>query len=142
MMPVTRMIRCGAALLLAAAAAGCSEILDSSINVPDEAEVTVTGTSPVPLRMVLSSRFIGIWNVEQGKYDVILNAADTVAVTSLPITRKHALNETGVFFVRLTNPDLEQTANVQMRIRIDGREVYSQSANMRDASLEYVFFVE
>ena len=127
---------------LAGAAAGCSEILDSSINVPEEAEVTVTGSSPVPLRLVMSSRFLGIWNAEEGKYDVMLNAADTVTVTSLPITRTHPLNETGVFFVRLTNPDLEQTASIEMRVRIDGREVYSQSANMRDASLEYVYFVE
>lgn len=121
---------------------GCSEILDSSIETPEEAMVTITGSSPVPLQLILSSRFIGIWNPDEGKYDVSLNAADTVQVASLPISRTHPMNETGVFFVRLTNPDLVETATIELRVRIDGREVYSQAATMRDASLEYVFFVE
>ena len=136
------MPRARSGLLLAVAAAGCSEILDSSVNVPEEAEVTVTGSSPVPLRLVMSSRFLGTWNPEAGKYDISLNQADTVIVSSLPTKQTHRLNETGVFFVRLTNPDLEQTASIQMTVHIDGRQVFVQSANMRDASLEYVFFVE
>lgn len=131
------------ALILAAlSAAACSSILDSSSRFPEEAEVTVTGTSPVPLQMVLSSNFIGIWNNEAAKYDVTLNAADTVQISALPITRRHSLNDTGVFFVRLTNADSAQTASIELRVRIDGRPVYAQAANMRDASLEYVFFVE
>lgn len=131
-----------ATLLIAAATAACDSVLDSSQDPPDEAEVTVTGTSPVPLQLILSSRFIGIWNAEQGKYEITLNAADTVQIGALPITRTKAMNETGVFFVRLTNPALDQTASIVLRVRIDGREVYSQAANMRDASLEYVFFTD
>ncbi len=138
--PTLRALAC--AILLTTVMAGCNSILDSSQDPPDEAEVTITGTSPAPLRLVLSSRFIGIWNPDQGKYDVSLNAADTVEVTSLPVTRTHRLNETGVFFVRLTNPAVDQTATIVLRVRIDGREVYSQAANMRDASLEYVFFTD
>jgi hypothetical protein len=133
-----RMRLCALALLLPVA--GCSEILDSSREAPDEAEVTVSGTSAVPLRLIVSARFIGIWNPEEGEWDVTLNLADTIQVSTLPVTRRQELNETGVFFVRLTNPDLEETATVHMRVRIDGREVYSQAATMRDASLEYVYF--
>lgn len=136
---VRRGLACAMLLL---PALGCSEILDSSIETPEQAMVTVSGTSPVPLQLILSSRFIGIWNPEESKYEVTLNDADTVQVASLPISRTHPMNETGVFFVRLTNPDLAQTASIELRVRIDGREVYSQAATMRDASLEYLFFVE
>jgi hypothetical protein len=124
------------------ASAACDSVLDSTIDPPDHAEVTVDGSSPVPLRLILSSRFIGIRNPDTGRWDITLHDADTVEVTELPITRGHDLNETGVFFAFLGNPDPDETATVHMRVRIDGQEVYSQQATMRDASIEYVFFTQ
>lgn len=131
----------GALLAGLALVAGCSSILDSSGAFPDEATVTITGTSPVPVRVVMSNNFIGVWDAEAAKWNVTLNSADTATVTSFPFNRTMRLRDTGVFFVRVTNPDIDATAAIDLRVQIDNREAYRQEATLRDASLEYVFFV-
>lgn len=131
----------GVVVLALAVLAGCSSILDSSGAFPDEARVTVTGSSPVPLQVVMSNNFIGIWNPEAAKWDVTLHAADTLAVTSFPFNRTMAVRETGVFFVRVTNPDVDATAAITLNVQVDDRDTYRQEATLRDASIEYVFFV-
>jgi len=129
------------ALLLAMALAGCSSILDSSGIYPDEAKVTVSGSTPVPIRIITSNNFVGVWNPEAVKWDVTFNAADTAIVTTLPFNRTTPLRDTGVFFVRVTNPDLDATASIDLRVQIDDNDAYRQEATLRDASIEYVFYV-
>jgi hypothetical protein len=119
---------------------GCNSVLDTSRGIPDRAEVTVTGTSSVPLRLLMSNRFTATWNEQDARWAVSLLAADTTTITSLPVTRTLPLNEFGVFFVRLTQPDLDATADIEMTVRMDGDQVYVQRAALTDASLEYVWF--
>lgn len=119
---------------------GCSEILDSSGEHAESAQVSISATSTVPLRLVTSNRFTAIWNPELDRYDVTLLIADTVEVTSFPIERNVTINEYGIFFVRLINPDPDATATVRMRVRIDGDELYDQAATLRDASIEYLYY--
>lgn len=133
---LTRSIAVGGLLIMAA----CSSILDTSRGIPERAEVTVTGTSPVPLRLLMSNRFTATWIPEQGQWAVSLLAADTVTLTSLPVTRSMSFNEFGVFFVRLIQSDVDATADVEMSVRVDGDQVYLQRAILTDASIEYVWF--
>lgn len=121
-------------------AAACSSILDTSRGIPDRAEVTVTGESPGPLLLLMSNRFTATWIPEQGQWAVSLLAADTATLTSLPATRSMPFNEYGVFFVRLIQPDLDSTADVEMSVKIDGDQVYLQRAQLSDASIEYLWF--
>lgn len=139
----TRIRRASTSLIVASAllvGAACSSILDTSRGIPERAEVTVTGTSPVPLRLLMSNRFTATLIPETGQWAVSLLSSDTATLTSLPATRSMPFNEYGVFFVRLIQSDIEATADVEMTVRIDGDQVYLQRATLTDASIEYLWF--
>jgi hypothetical protein len=125
------------ALILITAAAGCGSILDTTEDLADNANIFVTGTSPVPLQLIVSSDYTAIENSE-GRFDVTLIRADTIQV-GLPYERREPISERARIFVRLTQPDSTVTADVRLRILLDDREVYNVQATLRDASLEYLF---
>ncbi len=134
------MIRFRAALvaLCTLSAAACDSILDSETTFAERAEVTVTGSSPVPLRLIMSERFVATFSPEQNRWSVSLVRADTLNVTAFPVARSYDIKQYGVFFVRLANPDPDQTADVTMRVLIDGRERFNQRVLIRDASIEFL----
>lgn len=125
------------ALILIAAAAGCSSILDTTEDLADNANIFVTGTSPVPLQLIVSADYTAVQN-EQGRFDVTLISADTFQIAP-PHERSKPISDKGRIFVRLTQPDSTVTADVRLRILLDDREVYNVQATLRDASLEYLF---
>lgn len=124
-------------LILIVAAAGCSSLLDTTEELPDNARVFVTGTSPVPLELILSNEFTAIENNE-GKFDVTPVVADTFTITP-PFERNHPIKQTGRIFVRLTQADSTVEASIRLRVLLDSKEVYNTQAMLRNASLEYLF---
>jgi hypothetical protein len=110
---------------------GCSSVTDSN-RTADTAQVTVTGTSTVPLTLITSTRFTVQAN--DGTETVTLLVADT-AVLELPIDRSVPFGDSDRFFVQLFNPDPVVDATVDMRVLVDGVQVYRQAAMLRDASL-------
>jgi hypothetical protein len=126
-------------LIVSALATGCDSLLDTSQDIAEEAQLIVTGTSPVPLRVIFSNNFTNIQNPEDGTITTQLIIADTVELT-LPIDRSYPLGNNARVFFRVWQPDSLQTADILMRILLDGeREIYEQRATLRDAYLEYTY---
>jgi hypothetical protein len=125
------------AMILVASTTACDSLLDTSQDYADVAYVRVTGTSSVPLKLVLSNNFVRNIN-DQGQTTVSLVTADTQIVT-LPIDAWMPLGNNLRILARLINADTAVTATIHMRVFLDDEEVYNQQATMRDASLEYYF---
>ena len=125
------------AMILVASTTACDSLLDTSQDYAELAHVRVTGSSAVPLKLVLSNDFIRNVN-DQGQVTVSLVTADT-QVVSLPIDASMPLGNNLRILARLINADTAVTATIHMRVFLDDEEVYSQQATMRDASLEYYF---
>lgn len=123
--------------ILTASTAGCDSLLDTSQDYADLAHVRITGSSAVPLTLVLSNDFIRNVN-DQGQTTITLVSADTQVVT-LPVDATKPLGNQLRILARLINPDTAVTATIHMRVFLDDDEVYNQQATMRDASLEYYF---
>jgi len=137
--PARRAVALMVTLIVSTLAAGCDSLLDTSRDLAEEAQVLVTGTSPVPLRVILSNNFTNIQNPDDGTITTQLIIADTFDLT-LPIDHRYSLGNNARIFVRVWQPDSAQTADVLMRVLLDGeREVYEQRATLRDAYLEYTF---
>ena len=127
------------ALNLVVPAAGCDSLLDSSQEIASDAQVLVTGTSPIPLMLVFSNDYTRVVDAQTGETRTTLARADTLRL-DLPIDRTYPLGASARILVRLINPDSTVTADIHMRVLLDGKqEVYSQRASMRNATLEYVF---
>jgi len=128
-----------ALVILTVAAAGCDGLLDSNQEYAENAQVIVTGTSPVPMILILSNRYTAVPDPTTGQVVVQVERADTFAL-SLPIDRIYPLGDQFRILVRLQNADSTSTANINMRVLLDGRnEVYNQNATMKDSYLEYRF---
>jgi hypothetical protein len=125
--------------MLTMAAAGCSGLLDSSQNYAENAQIIVTGTSPVPMLLILSNRYTAIADQTTGNITVQIEQADTLEL-SLPIDRTYPLGDQFRILARLQNADSTSTASINMRVLLDGKdEVYNQNATMKDSYLEYRF---
>jgi hypothetical protein len=125
------------ALLLGASA--CDSVLHTDDRPVINAQIQVTGTSPVPLLLVTSTNFRAERNIETNQLSVFPVSADTVRLT-VPYDRSLAFNGADRLFVKLVNPDLNETASIRLRVVIDGKEMFNESAAMRDASLNFTFF--
>ncbi len=128
-----------AAALIIVLGPGCSSILDTEREIAAAARVVLEGSSPVPLTMITSTRYVGARDPQTNVFRIELIDADTVQVTQFPLDRRYPLDQNGRFFVRVTNPNLDVTATVRLRVFLDAELVYDVRADMRDASLEYVF---
>lgn len=126
-----------AAMIVAGSTAACDSLLDTSQEYAELAHVRITGTSDVPLKLVMSNNFIRNTN-NQGQITISLVTADT-QVVSLPINATMPLGDNLRILARLINSDTAVTATIHMRVFLDEDEVYNQQATMRDASLEYYF---
>lgn len=128
-----------ALLILTVATGGCDGLLDSSQDYAENAQVIVTGTSPVPMLLILSNRYTAVPDQSSGQVVVQIEQADTLEL-SLPIDRTYPLGDQFRILVRLQNGDTASTASINMRVLLDGKdEVYNQSATMKNSQLEYRF---
>lgn len=125
--------------LLIITASACSSIVDSSRRTAEAARVLVTGTSGSPLRLITSTNFIVAYS-DAGDEHIQLLRADTVMLP-LPIDRQVPFRSSDRVYVSLFNPSMTETANVEMRILVDGQEVYRQAAELLDASLGFSYFL-
>jgi hypothetical protein len=121
---------------IVAFSAACDGLLGTSDRRPNEARVVVTGTSPVPLRLITSTRFSAQPNIDTGMYDVTFNTFDSVDLP-LPIDRTFRL-DTDRFVVRLLHPDTETEATVRLEVFFDGRLAYSQEAVLVDSFVDFI----
>lgn len=64
-------------------ATGCSSVLDSSIDLPEAADVTGRAALRVTLSLITSSRLIAVRDEENNR-DINLNEADTLLAPGLP----------------------------------------------------------
>lgn len=126
----------GAVVLMGAA---CSTSTSPDVK-PTRADITVSGSSTVPLRLVVSTDFAETFNQVTGERAQILNSADTLTIETLPYTRSVQLGDQGGVVVDLSNPsDVEAT--VRLRVSLDsGQKPYDQTATMsQGGALRYVF---
>jgi hypothetical protein len=126
------------ALMLTLSATGCSSILGSDEDHPKEARVLVTGDSPVPLLLITTTDFVFDIDPNNGNRVPRAVSADT-AVINLPVDQTYAFGNSDRFMVKVANPDVDQTANIRLRLLIDGREVFDDVISMRDAALQYTY---
>jgi hypothetical protein len=118
--------------------AGCN-VFASEPDRVEQARVIIDGTTPVPLTLVTSGNFIVQNDSSTFEPVVTLFLADTASL-QLPYESMYSMGEYERFLVRLINPDTA-TATVRMRVLVDGRLEYDQSATMSDASMQFVFRV-
>ena len=105
---------------------------------PQNARVTITGTSELPLQLVTSIDFFEQIVGDDPTVQAVLVAADTTAVT-LPFEQTIALDELGSVLVRLIQPD-SMPSTVLMQVMLDGELEYNQAATLsQGASIEYRF---
>jgi hypothetical protein len=105
---------------------------------PTSARITVTGSAPSPLQLVVSTDFFEQLIGEGVEIRAVLITADTIPVTP-PFEQVTALDELGSVFYRLIQPDTVPST-VTMRVLLDGTLEYDQEATLSaGASLEYRF---
>jgi hypothetical protein len=123
------------------ASAACDGLLGSGeAAFAADARVLVSGTSPVPLLVITSTNFFSELDVGTGDRVTRLVLSDTLVLETPNLDRHYDIFGADRFLVRIVNPDAENTADILLQVELDGRQVYSQRATMRDASLEYTAF--
>ena len=125
---------------MAIMAAACSSSSTETDRMPTQAAIAVSGSTTVPLRLIISTDFTETLNQATGQRAQVIHAADTINVSTLPWSRDVTLNETASILVDLSNP-ADESANVRLQVNLDsGQPPYDQSATMsRGGSLRYVF---
>jgi hypothetical protein len=131
------------AAVLGATSAACDGLLgtDQAAFAAD-ARVLLSGTSPVPLLLVTSTNFTAEQDFVTGELITNLIVSDTITLATPTLDQHFEILGADRFLVRLINPDLNETADIHLRVELDGRQVYNQRATMRDASLEYTAFYQ
>ena len=132
--------RTAAAFCIALVVAACSSSSTETDRMPTQAAIAVSGSTTVPLRLIISTDFTETLNQATGQRAQVIHAADTINVSTLPWSRDVTLNETASILVDLSNP-ADESANVRLQVNLDsGQPPYDQSATMsRGGSLRYVF---
>lgn len=121
------------------ALAACDTSTDPDVK-PTRADVTVTGSTTVPLRLIVSTDFDEFFDQASGARGQSFNSADTLTITTLPYQNTVPLSDLGKVVVDLSNPsDVEAT--VRLRVEMDsGQEPYDRQAIMsQGGALRFVF---
>lgn len=114
-------------------------ILETTDRGAEEAIVTITGDSPVPLDLITSDAFIVFTDPNTFEESLQIFVADTLVLTALPFDQSYAIASFDRFLIRLTNPD-STVASVRMTVQVDGTVEYDQAATMsQGGSLEFRF---
>jgi hypothetical protein len=133
---LTRLAAIGA---IATALPACDSLLGTDqAAFANRARVIVEGTSAGPLQLLTSTNFVALRDLESGELVASEITGETLSLTAFPYDHEYTIAGADRFLVRLTNPDIDITATVHLRVFLDGREVYTQHATMRDASLQYI----
>jgi len=127
--------------LLPILAAACG-LLDSKEEVAEQARVVVTGTAPVPLELVTSTKFTRTIE-ETGETTISLAFADTVFLSlPTPHDKVYPVRPDRGFLVRLRNPSTDP-AVVSMQVFFDGKLSFErQNVTVQDGSLEFSYIFE
>jgi len=134
-----RSMKALALVLVAGGLAGCSTTTDPDVK-PSRADITVSGNSTVPLRLVVSTDFYETINQLTGERGQVFNSADTLTLETLPYSASVQLTELGSIVVDVSNAS-ETEATVRLQVTMDsGQEPYDQTAIMSlGGALRYVF---
>ena len=127
--------------MVCAAAIGTCGLLDDDQELPGVARVEITGTSPVPLEVVVSDNFVRVNDFSQGARYTTLTHADTLLVQP-DFLRDYDISLTHRFLVRVANHAAD-VASITLVVSFDGVEEYRQGATLAEGgSLEFseVFF--
>lgn len=128
-----------ASLVLLLATAACDALFTTDDDVADNALVVVTGTSPGPLEIILSNQFLPVQDAQSSDITFALLDADTL-VLSPPISETYPMGPNLRYFVRVTNPDTASTADLNIRVLLDGKdEVYNVNVSLKNSSTEYTY---
>jgi hypothetical protein len=129
------MVAVGAMMAFAA----CDSSTDPDLR-PTRADITVTGSTTVPLRLVVSTDFDEFFDPVTGERGQSFNTADTLTLTTLPYQNTVDVSALGKVVVDLSNPsDVEAT--VRLRVEMDsGQDPYDREAIMsQGGALRFVF---
>jgi hypothetical protein len=128
-----------AASLVLAILAACSTTTSPDQR-PSQAQIRVTGSSPGPLRLIVSLDFFETFDpVEQIREQVFVTA-DTTMIDALPYSGSVTLSALSSIVVDVSNPD-EEPATVRVVVELDGNQPpYDQEATMSlGGALRYVY---
>lgn len=121
----------------AALTGGCDALFGTGPDVPREALVEVEAEATEPLLLVVSKEFEIFYDVEEGAFVTILEAADTTTLetAALPFTVRHDLQPENRFLARVVNPAAD-TAQVRLVVRLDGSIGHDRT--LRIANGQYI----
>ena len=122
--------------------AGACTFLESKEDVAREARVVVTGTAPVPLELVTSTKFTRTIE-ETGEVTISLAFADTAFVSLAdPHDKTYPVRPDRGFLVRLRNHSTDP-AVVSMQVFFDGKLYFDrQGVALQEATLEFSYIFE
>lgn len=132
-------VRVMAAACAVSVLTACSSSTDPDVK-PTRADITVTGSSTVPLQLVVSTDFVELFDQVNQERQVSLTTADTITIETLPYDSRVQLTDLGKIYVDLSNPsDIEAT--VRLRVEVDsGQDPYDRQAIMSEGgALRFVF---
>lgn len=129
--------RSAATLCLAAstslASGGCGIIHPD--DGAQEARVEISGDNSASLNLITSLDFTIFIQPESNQQSVDLNSSDTTSLTALPFDRTYDISSNDRFFARVSNADTVNTANVSMKVTVDGRVLYNSSGDIGGTTL-------
>lgn len=137
--PRSRGTRIAPALVAVAAlaAAGCSLSVGPG-KMPTVAQIVVQGSSPVALKLIVSTDFYEVQDPTSGGIAEVYNAADTTDI-NLPYEASVDLTSTGAISIRLTNPTA-QSASVHLQITLDSGPGYDHTGTIANGQeLKYIY---
>ena len=127
------------AALFVLGAVGCSTTASPELK-PTRAEVTVTGSTSVPLRLIVSTDFSETYDPVDEVREQIFHSADTIFVSELPYRDTVLLTDVASIVVDLSNPS-DVAATARLQVALDGGQPgYDREALMSEGgALRYVF---
>lgn len=125
-------------VILAAAVGliGCG-IGASADDIPTTARITVSGSAPDTLQLIVSRTFFEQLNLTTGERTAVLEQSDTLRL-SLPYEERWDLNSLGSIYVELLYEEAT-TASVNLSVNLDNGESFEQAANM-SAGAQLIYY--
>ena len=136
---VGRLGRASAMGLALVAAVACSTTTSPEQR-PSEASIQVTGSSTVPLRLIVSTEFIETFDPVDEVREQIFLTADTTIISELPYSGMVTLGATSSIVVDVANLE-EEPATVRVFVELDGNQpLFDREAVMSlGGALRYVY---
>jgi len=130
-----------ATALLAAGTAACG-VFETEDDVANNARVVISGTTPVPLMLITSTKFERYVN-QNGEPLITLVVSDTVELElATAFDETFPVKPDKGFLARLINPT-QETATISMQVYFDGELNYDQqNVSLTDSSIEFSFVFE